>query len=427
MSFWRRWFGDDDARAATATTADGAQATAAEDANAPRPPTAERDAELEALAAQLGRLGQADGPSSTDALRTLRSFDRDPNQPRLVRAVARALGAAEASQTAAFAPVRLVCARLLDEQGQSARALELVGNVPTREAMMLAADLHARRGDLARAVSTIERVLVRDIDTPGARERHRRWCQQLGHATREPTAEQADATVITPAAQTANVRLLREVSRGGAGTIYEAEDALLGRRLAYKIYHRGEAEHAQIRREARTAIALRGPGVIRIYDADPSAGWLASEWCAEGSLRDRLLPERAAELLPVHRWLVPLLTALCRVHEAGWVHSDLKPANVLFRRIDDPVLIDFGVCLRTAERGVAGTPGYLAPERLAGDAADPRDDVYAVGRIIEDVLEVVDGENAEALSQLAKVALSCLGAAEHRPADAGALLELLRE
>jgi serine/threonine-protein kinase len=290
--------------------------------------------------------------------------------------------------------------------------------------------LHAAAGSLPKAVSSIERVLARDIDAPGARERHERWTAQLG---RRPRREQAPegATVVAPSAHRSSFRLLREVARGGAGTVYEAEDDLLGRRLAYKVYHRAEEDREPLRREARRAVQLAGPGIIRVLDADPEGGWLALEWIAGGSLRDRLSRGRIEEVLPLDRWMPELLAALGRVHAAGLVHGDLKPANVLFRELDDPVLSDFGSCLEKGQGGLSGTPGYLSPERLEGKSADPRDDVYAVGRIVEDVLGArEDGGLADPVlaatrddaERWTQVALRCLGPASDRPADASAIL-----
>lgn len=294
--------------------------------------------------------------------------------------------------------------------------------------MMLAAELYAQEGNLPRAVGMVERVLARSIDTPGARERHERWCAQLGRRPREGIVSDG-ATVVAPAAATStSFRILREVARGGAGTVYLAEDTLLGRRLAYKVYHRGREEQAQIEREARLAVTLAGPGVIRIFDASPEEGWIATEWVERGSLREVLRGGRVRELLPLGGWLVPLVHAIGRVHDEGLVHGDIKPANVLLRAPDDPLLSDFGICQPSGAPQTAGTRGYLSPERLEGAPADPRDDVYALGRVLDDVIAAAD--EAEAASpdgrHLASVALACLAPAATRPPHARAVLALLR-
>jgi serine/threonine protein kinase len=113
------------------------------------------------------------------------------------------------------------------------------------------------------------------------------------------------------------------------------------------------------------------------------------------------------------------------------VHSDIKPANILFRAFDDPLLSDFGICQQVGEPAETGTPGYMSPERIEGADADPRDDIYAIGRIIEDVLGARDDAKLDDASletteddarRWARIALSCMKDADARPADASAVL-----
>ena len=271
----------------------------------------------------------------------------------------------------------------------SAGALRVLEGSSSTAGLVLAADLHAASGQLARAVGTIERVLARDLGAPGARERHQRWSQSLGYTRRE-VRRLDEATVVTARAPKGPFRLLREVARGGAGAVYEAEDELLGRRVAFKVYHGRGADRAQLEREARLTAQLGGPGVLRVFDADPEEGWLSLEWVPRGSLRDILRTGSTELLAPVGRWARPLARAVARVHAAGLVHADVKPANVLLRQPHDPVLGDFGSARRAGAPGDGGSPGYVSPERLAGRGSHPRDDVYGYGRVLEDVLHRLD-------------------------------------
>ncbi|MBI4701435.1 MAG: serine/threonine protein kinase [Deltaproteobacteria bacterium] len=412
MTFWRRLFGSDPS------------APVPEPAPAQPEPAPGGDAIL----LDLRRLGEPEGPSPAAALALLRQAQSSPREHAVLQALLPALAERPAVE---LDPLRAACATLLAARGEEAGALRLVEGCRSTEALMVAAELCALQGDFARAVGLLERVLARDVDVPGARERHERWCERLGRRAK-PAPPDAGATVVAPLRQGFALRLLREVARGGAGTVYEAEDELLGRRVAFKIYHRLGASRDQILREARLAAHLRGPGVLPVLDADPGAGWLVTEWIARGSLRDVLRLGGGAELRPLCRWVPPLVRALARVHEAGLVHADLKPANVLFRSPDDPLLGDFGICRPTGAAGDGGTPGYLPPERLAGEPAAPWDDVYALGRIIEDALAAsapaagpgvdVTGDRDASYHELAA---ACLAPAAHRPADGRAVLELL--
>lgn len=375
----------------------------------------------------LAKTGRADGPTPDEALRILRRLRGTQDEAAAVAAVL----------TLEQPPsvVRVACAEMLAERGEEARAIDLLAGESSTEGLLLAADLNANRGDLPRAIGAIERVLARRIDAPGARERHARWSRTLGVAVRaRPKVD--EATVLNAKAVEGPFRILREVARGGAGTVYEAADDVLGRRVAFKVYHAQGGDRAVVEREIRVIERLRGPGVARVFDASPEEGWLALEWVQRGSLRDLLRTGNVDALLPIGAWARPLARALGRVHREGWVHADVKPANVLLRAIDDAILTDFGISRLLGESSSGGSPGYLSPERLAGEKASPLDDIYGFGRIIEDVLEALSGRNdganlalaPEPASQLeawTQVVRVCLGPPTHRPMDGAQLAAML--
>ncbi len=362
---------------------------------------------------RLARVGLADGPTVDEAIAVLRQVRGTALEAVAVNWALRGVGTRTIPD-----PVRVAAADILASRGDDQGALRVLEGISSTPGLILAADLYAGSGQLARAVGTIERVLARDIDAPGARERHRRWSAALGY-NRLPARRVDEATVVAPQAA-GPFRLLREVARGGAGTVYEAEDALLGRRIAFKVYHGREKDRAVLEREARTAVALAGPGVLRVLDADPAQGWVALEWVARGSVRDMLRAGDLAPLVPIGRWARPLARALARIHAAGMVHADVKPANVLLRQPHDPVLSDFGIARPSGALGEGGgSVGYLSPERLAGRPSDPRDDVYGYGRILEDVIhrleEAGEAPTAHDFAPYRALGLACIGPDEGRP------------
>jgi serine/threonine-protein kinase len=382
---------------------------------------AEEPAKIPAPVRRLAKIGLPDGPTTEEAIALLRQVRGTVHEAAAVTEVLRALG-----HRAVAEPVRVAAADVLAARGDEQGALRVLEGVTSTPGLVLAADLYASTGQLARAVGTIERVLARDLDAPGARERHQRWSASLGYR-RGPARRLDEATVVAPVASGAPFRLLREVARGGAGAVYEAEDELLGRKIAFKVYHGRGKDRDLLAREAKSAAALAGPGVLRVFDADPGQGWLALEWVPRGSVRDMLKTGDLAPLSPVGRWARPLARALARVHAEGLVHADVKPANVLLRQPGDPVLGDFGIARPIGAPAEGGSAGYLSPERMAGRPSHPRDDVYGYGRILEDVLHRLAEAGLAAADDEAWRALSlaCIGPDEGRPADGADLVRRL--
>ncbi|UQA55883.1 serine/threonine-protein kinase [Polyangium aurulentum] len=425
MSFWRRvkgrLFGE--GAGGEAKRARGDEDEAAKIAPAQGTPDAPEEAasEGDGPIARLGLIGTVEGPAEAEAIALLRGVR---GTVREAEAVARVLDVA--MDRAVPEAVRVACADILAARGDERGALDALSGVSSTPGLLLAADLFASQGQLGRAVTTIERVLARSIDTPGARERHTRWRASLGAAP-GPVRRLDEATVVAPEGSRGPFRLLREVARGGAGTVYEAEDTVLGRRIAFKVYHRRGRDRSQLEREGHLAARLAGPGVLRVLDADPEEGWIALEWVPRGSVRDMLARGEIAPLAPVDRWARPLARALARLHASGVVHADVKPANVLLRDAGDPVLGDFGIARPFGAPGEGGSAGYVSPERLAGRASDPRDDVYGYGRVIEDVLHRLVERGVPPGDEAAwrAIAEECIGPDERRPANGAELVRRL--
>lgn len=280
--------------------------------------------------------------------------------------------------------------------------------------LMLWGDVLTRRGDTREALLAYERVLARSIDYPGAKER----IAALGAA--RGSASRVDATLLADGALArGRYRIEQEVGRGGAGSVYLATDIRTERNVALKVYHgRGPIERERLLAEARIAVALRSPSVVRVFDVDDSAMTIAMEWLESGSLKARLDDEEFSvdDALHIARGLVG---AVRHVHKEGYVHRDIKPSNVLLRGKDEIVLTDFGLARRFGDAtpgGVGaqeGTLAYMAPEQRAGAAADPCADVHALGATIREVFARARGKVPE--SVLA-VSIACLRSApETRP------------
>ncbi len=287
----------------------------------------------------------------------------------------------------------------------------LQGPASPLAALVLAGELAERRGDPREALAAYERALARDIDLPRARERAARLREgQSGARTREGATLLADGALAR-----GRYRVLRELGRGGAGTVFAVRDTHTERVIALKLYlGRGPLERARLRGEACFAASLAHPGVVRIFDLDESLLAIAMEHVAEGSVRDALrrgsIPFQRA-----HRWLSSAADALSFVHAAGVVHRDLKPSNWLVRADDSVVLTDFGLARRIGEKPVAaegapqqgeGTLAYMPPEQHAGLAVAPSADVHALGATMRELLAATDGAVPAELRALAEACTS---------------------
>jgi serine/threonine-protein kinase len=319
-------------------------------------------------------------------------------------------------------------AEIFIQRGERDRALELLQNASSVPSLLLAADAYAERGEAARALVLVERVLARDIDAPGARERHERLREAIGGASPALRKESTEPTVLRAEEPETPFRIVGEAGRGGAGTVYEAIDDALGRRVALKVYHRPAEDSDKLEREARTAVDLASRGVVRVYDVDLERGFLVMEWLSGGALKHWLLRD-PAPLWPIEGWLVPLLTALSRVHARDVVHGDLKPANVMFRTMDQPVVSDFGLARPVGEALVGGSVGYMSPERLERSAASLDEDVFAIGRVLEDALEAFEREKSHSPSEIAHwrpAVTRLLAPRGKRPKNASVALDFVR-
>jgi tetratricopeptide (TPR) repeat protein len=193
-------------------------------------------------------------------------------------------------------------------------------------------------------------------------------------------------------------RLLGHIANGGMASVWEAHDDLLGRDVAVKILapHLAEDDRARIRfaREARTAAGLSNhPHVVTIYDVGEHDGvsFIVMELLRGGTVADRLKAGRIPRDTAL-RWLAEAAGALDAAQDAGIVHRDVKPANLLLDERDRLAIADFGIARLaledqlTATGIVLGTASYIAPEQAEGHEASPASDRYALAVVAYELL-----------------------------------------
>ncbi|WP_433791094.1 serine/threonine-protein kinase [Actinoplanes sp. CA-252034] len=189
-------------------------------------------------------------------------------------------------------------------------------------------------------------------------------------------------------------RLDDRIGAGGMGEVWQATDTVLGRAVAVKTLLADRATdpgfQRRFRHEAQALAALRHPGVVPVYDFGNTAVEDAYLVMArvEGQPLNRMLAERGrlspAETMSV---VAQAAQALEAAHEAGIVHRDVKPGNLLIEADGTVVLVDFGVARSahsatvTGAGEVVGTALYIAPEQVSQHVAGPPADVYALGAL----------------------------------------------
>lgn len=207
---------------------------------------------------------------------------------------------------------------------------------------------------------------------------------------------------LEPGQVIGDYEILTSAGDGGMGVVYKARQRSLGRTVALKVIRAEIASDPEYRkrflREARLAASVDHPHVISVYYVGDEADrlFLASQWI-EGEDLKRTIDGYVR--LPAERTVrigTQLAGALDAVHSVGLVHRDVKPANVLLRRVaagDHAYLTDFGIATPsestdhlTQTGWTIGTAGYLSPEQIRGLEPGPRSDLYALGCVVFEML-----------------------------------------
>ena len=197
-------------------------------------------------------------------------------------------------------------------------------------------------------------------------------------------------------------RIIRTIGVGGMGEVFLAEDPRLGRFVAVKRpsdeWLKSHDSGDRLRREARAAGQLNHANIASVYDVFDIEGrphivmeYVEGETLAACVRRGAVAPDRVLDIG------IQLADALCEAHLHGVIHRDLKPSNVILTPSGKIKVLDFGVAKMTSSESatteaatdvgrIVGTPGYMAPEQLAGLPIDPRVDVYGAGLLLYELL-----------------------------------------
>lgn len=236
-------------------------------------------------------------------------------------------------------------------------------------------------------------------------------------------------------------RFRDRLGRGAMGTVWSADDELLGRRVAVKELHPEDAgsglsaspytSSAAPLREARAVARVKHPHVIVVHDVvvDDGLPYIVMELVDGGSLAERITRRGPVDVAEAARIGLALLGALRAAHGLGVLHRDLKPANVLLEESTGRVVLtDFGIAQFAGSKTITesgsfvGTPEYTAPERMHGVTAGPESDLWSLGVLL---CVALSGETPFRRDSLGGILHAVVEGEIRPPAQAGPLLPVV--
>ena len=214
----------------------------------------------------------------------------------------------------------------------------------------------------------------------------------------EPAEAGSDASQVTRSLRDPipGYTIRKTIGESDKALVYLASSEKLGTDVALKVTKsdNDDQEDQQVfAREYEALSALRNPAIVTIYDYGTNAGreFLAMEYFPRGDFKSRLL--RGILEADALRYLEQIARALQVVHEAGILHRDLKPPNLMLRENDTLVLIDFGLARsfgggpsNTRTGVLRGSPYYMSPEQALGEELDGRTDLYSLGVLFYEMI-----------------------------------------
>ena len=209
-----------------------------------------------------------------------------------------------------------------------------------------------------------------------------------------------------------NFTILSLLGEGGMGSVFKAMDGTLDRYVALKILKKeisaNAEEQAKLEEEAQMTATINHPHVVKVFDFGQDHGqfYLAMELVEKGSLDQLMTVQRRVAEIQMLEVAIQIARGLEAALDAGLIHRDIKPGNILFADPHTAKLVDFGLAIVMDEGAqskgeIWGTPYYIAPEKLDNQPEDFRSDIYSLGGTIFHALAGRPPYEAETASMVA--------------------------
>ncbi|NQZ82322.1 MAG: protein kinase, partial [Colwellia sp.] len=225
----------------------------------------------------------------------------------------------------------------------------------------------------------------------------------------------------------AHFKIIDILGKGGMGAVYKAKDLALERFVAIKMIHISKDQRPLILAEAKTISKLNHPNIVTVYDIarDEDANFIVMEW-VDGQPLNAVIPSQGLPLKKVLAYTQQIVAALSCAHQQLIIHRDIKPQNIMVDVNGHIKVLDFGIAALiepleqepsapepSAEKKqepsadhkqpiITGSPLYMAPEQILGQASDARSDLFSLGIVLYEMLTGVKpflGFNFQQISQ----------------------------
>jgi len=203
--------------------------------------------------------------------------------------------------------------------------------------------------------------------------------------------------VITHGMMVSHYKVEKKLGEGGMGEVYLAEDTKLKRRVALKFLPAQYASDAEFKerfkREAQAAAALNHPNIITIHEVAEyeNKPYIAMEYVEGESLKD-LIAQKDLHISKIIDIAMQICQGLAKAHEAGIVHRDIKPQNILMDKDGRARIVDFGLArlkrdvMLTQTGSTLGTVAYMSPEQAQGKEVNHRSDIFSLGVVLYEMI-----------------------------------------